>query len=52
MKVCIIWCNDISVVIWSDMLGDIHMWRSALCWHPYHGSSPEASILSGIGETQ
>ena len=39
------------VVIRSDMLGDIHMWRSALCWGSCPNSFKGAPHWSEIGET-
>ena len=28
-----------TVVVWSDIVGDIHMWEGALCWNTCHASS-------------
>ena len=41
-----------AVVIWSDMLGGVHMWRGALCWCPSHHSSERASLWTQTGQTQ
>ena len=41
-----------TVVIWSNMLGDIHMWRSPLCWCSCHVSAESTPQWPQTGETQ
>ena len=41
-----------TVVIWSDMLGGVHVWRGALCWCSSHHSSERASLWTQTGQTQ
>ena len=41
-----------SVGIWSDVLGDIHMWRSPICWCSCHVSAESAPQWPQTGQTQ
>ena len=43
-------CNP--VVIWSDMLGGVYMWRSPVCWCPSHHSTERTPLWTQTGQTQ
>ena len=42
----------ITVGIWCDLLGGIHMWESPLCWYSYHVSAESAPQWPQAGQTQ
>ena len=47
-------CEDIVsyiVVIWSDGVGDLHLWEDPILWCPCHGSSEGAAERTETGET-
>ena len=41
-----------SVGIWSDMLGDIHLWESSLSWYLSNGSAVCSEGWREAGETK
>ena len=40
------------VVIWSDSVGDIHLWKDPIPWNPPHGSPERTTERTETGETR
>ena len=40
------------VGLWSDSVGDIHLWEGAICWNTCHMSSAQTKERPQTGETQ
>ena len=45
-------CHIITVGIWCDLLGSIHMWENPLCWYSCHDSAESAQQWAQAGQTQ
>ena len=39
------------VVLWSDSVGDIHLWEGAICWSTCYGSPKYAKERRETGKT-
>ena len=39
------------VVIWSDSVGDLHLWEDPIHWYSSHGSPEETAERTETGET-
>ena len=51
--VCVCVCVCVCIVgIWSDMLGNIHLWEGPLCWDQSLEHPKAAEIWRTTGETQ
>ena len=45
-------CGDLSpVVIWSDGVGDLHLWEDPIHWYSSHGSPEGTAERTETGET-
>ena len=44
--------SDYAVVIWSDVLGGVHMWSSALFWSSCTDSTERTHIWTQTTQTQ
>ena len=40
------------VVIWSDLLGGVHLWQSTLFWDCYFSSTERTALRPQIGQTK
>ena len=49
ISTCVFLC---VVVIWSDLLGDFHLWESALLWDHGNEHTETAEVRRETGETQ
>ena len=45
-------CGDLSpVVIWSDGVGELHLWEDPIHWYSCHGSPEGTAGQTETGET-
>ena len=44
-------CSVCVVVIWSDSVGDLHLWEDPILWSPSHETTEGIAKRREIGET-
>ena len=44
-------CSVCVVVIWSDSVGDLHLWENPILWSPSHESTEDTPERTESGQT-